>query len=84
MHCVPGLRGLSRSRANTRVGGRPAAVVCTSGTDAANLHPAVLEAQHDRVPLVVLTADRPPELRGTGASRGDNVLSHFLRHLITA
>ncbi|MFI5956160.1 2-succinyl-5-enolpyruvyl-6-hydroxy-3-cyclohexene-1-carboxylate synthase [Cryptosporangium sp. NPDC051539] len=41
-----------------RAGGRPAAVVCTSGTAAANLHPAVLEAHHDRVPLLLLTADR--------------------------
>lgn len=47
--------------------GRPAIVLCTSGTAAANFHPAVLEAHHARVPLLVCTADRPPELRGTGA-----------------
>jgi 2-succinyl-5-enolpyruvyl-6-hydroxy-3-cyclohexene-1-carboxylate synthase len=52
-----------------RRSGRPAVVVCTSGTAAANLHPAVLEAHHDRVPLIVLTADRPPELRATGANQ---------------
>ena len=52
-----------------RASGRPAAVVCTSGTAAANLHPAVLEARHSRVPLVVITTDRLPALRGTGANQ---------------
>ncbi|WP_245644633.1 thiamine pyrophosphate-binding protein, partial [Nocardioides jensenii] len=49
--------------------GRHAAVMCTSGTAVANLHPAVLEAAHAGVPLVVVTADRPASLRGTGASQ---------------
>lgn len=44
--------------------GRPAVVVTTSGTAVANLHPAVLEAHHSGVPLIVCTADRPAELRG--------------------
>ncbi|TFC02438.1 2-succinyl-5-enolpyruvyl-6-hydroxy-3-cyclohexene-1-carboxylic-acid synthase [Cryobacterium adonitolivorans] len=44
--------------------GRPALVVCTSGTAVANLHPAVLEAHHSVVPMILLTADRPAELRG--------------------
>jgi 2-succinyl-5-enolpyruvyl-6-hydroxy-3-cyclohexene-1-carboxylate synthase len=44
-------------------------VVTTSGTATANLHPAVLEASHAEVPLLVLTADRPPELRGAGANQ---------------
>ena len=47
----------------------PVAIVCTSGTAAANLHPAVCEADESAVPLIVLTADRPPELRGIGAGQ---------------
>ena len=49
--------------------GDPTALVCTSGTAAANFHPAVLEASEARVPLLVLTADRPPELQDSGANQ---------------
>jgi 2-succinyl-5-enolpyruvyl-6-hydroxy-3-cyclohexene-1-carboxylate synthase len=52
-----------------KASGLPAVLVCTSGTAAANFHPAVIEAGEACVPLIVLTADRPPELRGTGANQ---------------
>src|SRR6478735_11293031 len=49
--------------------GVPVAILSTSGTAAANFHPAVCEADESGVPLIVLTADRPPELRGIGAGQ---------------
>jgi 2-succinyl-5-enolpyruvyl-6-hydroxy-3-cyclohexene-1-carboxylate synthase len=57
--------------------GRPAAVVTTSGTAAANLFPAVVEASMARVPLLLLTADRPPELRAVGANQTIDQLELF-------
>src|SRR3989475_11047429 len=47
--------------------GKPAVVLCTSGTAAAEVHPAGVEAFYSRTPLIVVTADRPPELRDVGA-----------------
>ncbi|HEX7658029.1 MAG TPA: 2-succinyl-5-enolpyruvyl-6-hydroxy-3-cyclohexene-1-carboxylic-acid synthase [Pseudonocardiaceae bacterium] len=64
-----GFLALGLGRAAALLGRGPAAVVCTSGTAVANLHPAVLEAHHSGIPLLVLTADRPAELHGTGASQ---------------
>jgi len=60
----------------SKVGAR-AAVMCTSGTAVANLHPAVLEAAHAQVPLVVVSGDRPLRLRGTSASQSTEQVGVF-------
>jgi len=65
--------GLARGAADAA----PAAVVTTSGTAVANLHPAVLEAAHSCVPMLVLSADRPHDLRGTGASQTTDQVKLF-------
>lgn len=57
--------------------GRPVPVVTTSGTAVANLHPAVLEAAHSGVPLLLVTCDRPAELRGTGANQTTDQVGIF-------
>ena len=62
-----------------RATGSPVAITCTSGTAAANLHPAVAEAREASVPLLVLTADRPPELRDVGAGQSIDQLDLYGR-----
>jgi 2-succinyl-5-enolpyruvyl-6-hydroxy-3-cyclohexene-1-carboxylate synthase len=57
--------------------GEPAALLCTSGTALVNYHPAVVEADESGVPLLVLSADRPPELRGIGAGQAIDQIKSF-------
>lgn len=57
--------------------GEPVILITTSGTAVANLHPAVLEAHHSGVPMILLTADRPHELRGVGANQTTNQVGIF-------
>ena len=57
--------------------GRPTAVVTTSGTAAVNLFPAIAEAHHAAIPLIALTADRPPELRDCGANQATDQVKLF-------
>lgn len=56
---------------------RPVALVCTSGTAAANFHPAVVEANLSRIPLIICTADRPPRLRDVGAAQTMDQVNMF-------
>ncbi|MBT9315814.1 2-succinyl-5-enolpyruvyl-6-hydroxy-3-cyclohexene-1-carboxylic-acid synthase [Leptothoe spongobia] len=64
-----------------RATGQPAVLVCTSGTAAANYYPAVIEAATDAVPLIILSADRPPELHQTGANQTIQQRHLYGRHV---
>jgi 2-succinyl-5-enolpyruvyl-6-hydroxy-3-cyclohexene-1-carboxylate synthase len=67
--------GLARSS------GRPVAVLCTSGTAAVEYYPAIVEAYHQRIPLIVCTADRPVRLRGTGANQTIDQFDLYHNHI---
>jgi 2-succinyl-5-enolpyruvyl-6-hydroxy-3-cyclohexene-1-carboxylate synthase len=57
--------------------GEPVALLCTSGTALVNYHPAVVEADQSAIPLLILSADRPPELRGIGAGQTIDQIKTF-------
>jgi 2-succinyl-5-enolpyruvyl-6-hydroxy-3-cyclohexene-1-carboxylate synthase len=60
---------------------KPVAILCTSGTAAANYFPAIVEARYARVPLIVLTADRPHELREVGAPQAIDQIHLYGKHV---
>ncbi|PIQ28194.1 2-succinyl-5-enolpyruvyl-6-hydroxy-3-cyclohexene-1-carboxylic-acid synthase [bacterium (Candidatus Blackallbacteria) CG17_big_fil_post_rev_8_21_14_2_50_48_46] len=64
-----------------RATGRPAVLICTSGSALAHYLPAVIEASQDRVPLLILSADRPPELLHTGANQAIQQIGIFSDYL---
>lgn len=68
-----GFFGLGAAQAS----GEPVALLCTSGTALVNYHPAVVEADESAIPLLVLSADRPPELRGIGAGQTIDQIKSF-------
>lgn len=67
IHVVHDERAAAFMALGIGLGGTPAVLLCTSGTASVNFHPAVVEAGLSEVPMIVCTADRPPELRGVGA-----------------
>lgn len=64
-----------------KASGKPTAILCTSGTAAANYFPAIVEAYYSRVPLIVLTADRPHELRDVGAPQAIDQIQLYGKHV---
>ncbi len=69
------------AQGHAKATGKPAVLVCTSGTAAANYLPGIIEASESGVPLVVLTADRPPELRGCGAPQTTDQVKLYGDHV---
>lgn len=64
-----------------KASGKPVVLLCTSGTAASNYHPAITEAYYARLPLIVITADRPHELRGVGAPQAIDQLNMYGKHV---
>lgn len=64
-----------------KASGAPVVLLCTSGTAASNYHPAITEAYYARIPLIVITADRPPELREVGAPQAIDQIRMYGKHV---
>ncbi len=82
IHCADERAAAFYALGYARGSGIPAAVVCTSGTAVANYLPAIVEASQDAVPMLILTADRPPELLDTGANqtiKQDGIFAEYVR-----
>jgi len=82
VHVVHDERSAAFAALGLGLDGVPALLLCTSGTAAANFYPAVVEAGLSDVPMIVLTADRPEELRGVGAPQTIDQLDLFGRHVV--
>lgn len=64
-----------------KASGKPVVLLCTSGTAASNYHPAITEAYYARIPLIVITADRPHELREVGAPQAIDQIRMYGEHV---
>ena len=82
VHVVHDERSAAFAALGLGLDGVPALLLCTSGTAAANFYPAVVEAGLSDVPMIVLTADRPEELRGVGAPQTIDQVDLFGRHVV--
>ncbi len=82
VHVVHDERSAAFVALGVAIDGDPALLLCTSGTAAANFFPAVVEAQLSEIPMIVLTADRPEELRGVGAPQTIDQIDLYGRHAV--
>jgi 2-succinyl-5-enolpyruvyl-6-hydroxy-3-cyclohexene-1-carboxylate synthase len=82
VHVVHDERSASFVALGLGIDGDPALLLCTSGTAAANFFPAVVEAGLSEIPMIVLTADRPEELRGVGAPQTIDQVDLYGRHVV--
>ena len=82
VHVVHDERSAAFAALGLGLDGGPALLLCTSGTAAANFYPAVVEAGLSEIPMIVLTADRPEELRGVGAPQTIDQIDLYGRHAV--